>query len=79
MMGAWSSATPGCIGQDDIGRESWVWDERETLNFKKQSPHECGGRSPHREDLLVGRKRDDPRMIVIVVVVVVGGYIYTSD
>ena len=42
MMGAWSSAIPGCIGQDDIGRESWVWDERETLIFKKNPPTNVG-------------------------------------
>ena len=43
----------------DIGRDSWVWGEQETL-WIMDSPHELGGRSPHREDLVVGRKRGGP-------------------
>ena len=70
MMGAWSSAIPGCIGQDDIGREIWVWDERETLNSKNIPPR-SGGESHSREDPPIGIIRDDHGMIVIVVVVVV--------
>ena len=43
----------------DIGRDSWVWGEQETL-WMMNSPPELGGRSPHQEDLPVGRKRGVP-------------------
>ena len=43
----------------DIGRDSWVWGEQETL-LMMNSPDECGGRTLRREERLVGRKRGGP-------------------
>ena len=45
----------------DIGRDSWVWGEQETL-CTINSPHEVGEEAPRREELLVGRKRGVPRV-----------------
>ena len=45
----------------DIGRDSWVWGEQETLEIVN-SPHKVGGGSRLQEELPVGRKRSVPRV-----------------
>ena len=56
----------------DIGRDSWVWGEQETL-YNIISPHEVGEEAVTDVELLVGRKRGGPWVEMIVVVVVVVG------
>ena len=51
----------------DIGRDSWVWGEQETL-YNIISPHEVGEEAVTDVELLVGRKRGGPWVEMIVVV-----------
>ena len=56
----------------DIGRDSWVWGEQETL-YNITSPHEVGDEALTVWNLVLGRTRGGStgKMVVVVVVVVV--------